>query len=71
MRETYFGRFSHAPQLGNQPGTQARALTGNRTCDLLVPRPVLNPLTHQPGLYHYIFKKCITFIGVTMVKNII
>ena len=37
---------SHAPLLGTWPATQACALTGNRTSDLLVCRPVLNPLSH-------------------------
>ena len=32
--------------LGTWPTTQACALTGNRTGDLLVHRPVLNPLSH-------------------------
>ena len=34
------------PQLGTWPATQACALTGNRTRDLLVLRLVLNPLNH-------------------------
>ena len=33
-------------QLGTQPTTQAHALTGNRTGDLLVRRLVLNSLNH-------------------------
>ena len=33
------------PQLGTWPNTQAYALTGNRTGDLSVCRPVLNPLS--------------------------
>ena len=36
------------PLLGTWPATQALALTGNRTRDPLVCRPVLNPLS-QPG----------------------
>ena len=32
-------------QLGTWPATQACALTGNRTCDLMVHRPVLIPLS--------------------------
>ena len=32
--------------LGTQPATQACAPTGNRTSDLLVCRPALNPLSH-------------------------
>ena len=34
------------PPLGTWPATQACALTGNQTSDLLVLRPVLNPLSH-------------------------
>ena len=34
------------PQLGTPPATQACSLTGNRTSNLLVHRPVLNPLSH-------------------------
>ena len=33
-------------QLGTWPATQACALTGNRTCDPLVHRPALSPLSH-------------------------
>ena len=34
------------PPLGTWPTTQACALTGNQTSDLLVYRPALNPLTY-------------------------
>ena len=34
------------PLLGTWPATQACALTGNRTGDRLVRRPVLHPLSH-------------------------
>ena len=34
------------PLLGTWPATEACALTGNRTSDPLVHRPVLNPLSH-------------------------
>ena len=34
------------PQLGTGPATQAYALTGNRTVNLLVCRLALNPLSH-------------------------
>ena len=37
--------YAH-PQPGYWPATQAFALTGNQTGDLLVHRPVLNPLSH-------------------------
>ena len=33
-------------RLGTWPATQACALTGNQTGDLLVRRPALNPLSH-------------------------
>ena len=36
---------SHAPPLGTWPATQACALTGNQTSNLLVCRPVLSPLS--------------------------
>ena len=41
------------PSLGTWPATQACALTGNRTGDLLVHRPALNPLsdTSQGSLF--------------------
>ena len=41
------GFLSRAPYwaLGTWLATQASALTGNRTCDLLVYRPALNPLS--------------------------
>ena len=34
------------PLLGAGPATQACALTGNGTCDLLVRRPVLSPVSY-------------------------
>ena len=34
------------PELGAWPATQAHALTGNRTSNLLVRRPAINPLSH-------------------------
>ena len=40
------GCFSRAPYWGTWPVTQACALTGNQTSDLLVHRPMLNPLSH-------------------------
>ena len=43
MWERYINRLPLAqPQLGTWPATQACALTGNRTGDLLV----INPLSH-------------------------
>ena len=44
-------------QLGNQPSTQACALMGNRTCDLLVHRPALNPLSHISQGWKIIIKE--------------
>ena len=35
------------PLLGTWPATQACALTGNRTCNPLVLRPALSPLSHS------------------------
>ena len=61
------------PQLGTWPATQACALTGNWTGDLLVLRPVLNPLSYTSQgskyplfififWYAVIFKKAIKLI---------
>ena len=43
------------PQLGTGPATQAYTLTWNRTSDLLVHSPVLNPLnyTSQGGKFFF------------------
>ena len=42
------------PQLWTWPATQACALTWNRTCDLLVCRTMLNPLSHiSQDTYQY------------------
>ena len=40
------------PLLGTWPATQACALTGNRTGDLLVHRPALIPLSHASQGWH-------------------
>ena len=40
------GCLSCGPLLGAWPATQACALTGNQTCNPLVCRLVLNPLSH-------------------------
>ena len=51
------------PLLGAWPETRACALTGNRTCDRLIRRPVLNPLSHpSQGRYWNIFNGCLLFI---------
>ena len=45
--------LAHLP-LGTWPATQACALTGNRTSDLLVCRPALNPLSHtSQGSFYF------------------
>ena len=41
------GCLLHAFNGGTWPATEAFALTGNRTGDHLVCRPVLNPLSHS------------------------
>ena len=47
MCKRYMDRMPIArPQPGTWPSTQASALTGNRTSNLLVPRLALNPLSH-------------------------
>ena len=47
MCNRYIDRFSlTCPHLGTWPATQACALTGNWTGDLLVHRPALHPLSH-------------------------
>ena len=43
------------PQLGTWPATQACALTRNWTCDILVCRPVLSPLSHTGQSFHFVF----------------
>ena len=40
------GCLSRAPYWGTWPATQACALTGNQTSDLLIRKPALNPLSH-------------------------
>ena len=45
------------PPLGTWPATQACALTGNQTSDLLVHRPELNPQSHtSQGQLFYVSK---------------
>ena len=43
------------PPLGTWPSTQVCALTGNLTCNLLVHRLVLNPLSHTSQGYFFSF----------------
>ena len=44
------------PLLGTWPATQAHALTGNRTSDPLVHRPMLNPLSHTSQDCHQSYR---------------
>ena len=57
MCERYIDRSvaSHTSPTGTWPATQAWALTGNRTGDLLVHRPALNPLSHTSRGQKFIF----------------
>ena len=50
------------PQPGTWPTTQACALTGNRTSDLSVCRPVLNPVSHTSQGSNYNFNTRLTWI---------
>ena len=58
------------PVLGTWPATQACALTGNPTCDPLVHRPALNPLSYTSQdlifqfsfLHFFIFSFDFTFL---------
>ena len=46
VQELSIGCLLHVPIWGSGQKTQALALTGNRTGDLSVCRPVLSPLSH-------------------------
>ena len=47
MRERYINLLPLiCPQLGTWPTTQAPALTGKGTCDVLIDRLALNALSH-------------------------
>ena len=54
------------PLLGTWPATQACALTGNRTGDPLVRRPVLNPLSHTSQAR---FNFLIQFFNIFIFRN--
>ena len=55
------------PLLRTWPATQACALTGNRTSDPLVRRPVLNPLSHtSQGCNVYILKSLIDSLCLSL-----
>ena len=45
-RETSIGCLSHAPQTRDEPATQVRVLTGNRTDDLSSHRMTCNQMNH-------------------------
>ena len=49
-KETSIGCLSYVPQPGTEPATQARALTGNRTLDLLVADNAPDSGATQQGL---------------------
>ena len=53
------------PLLGTWPATQARALTGNQTCNALLPSLMLNPLSHtsQKHMFSYSSLHHMTFQG--------
>ena len=54
VRETSVA--SRTPPIGDPPATQACALTGNRTGDLLFHRPAPNPLSHvSQGMSFFLF----------------
>ena len=57
------GCLSHTPQLGTWPATQACALNRNRIGDLLVCRPVLNPLSHNSQGYSLIFREVFSHLS--------
>ena len=52
------------PMLGTWPTTQACALTGNPTVDLLVHRPALNPLSHTSQGWFYVFYAMVLSYGI-------
>ena len=58
--------------MGTWPTTQARALTGNRTCDLLVCRLALNPLscTSQCNMYKVFHGHVFLFFSLLLVVPI-
>ena len=55
------------PLLGTWPTTQTYALTGNLTCDVLVLRPMLNPLsyTSQGKVVLFYYRHCATLYSQT------
>ena len=68
----------HMSQLGTQPATQARAMTGNRTGNLLVCRPALNALSHTShgrifdllvGYFIYFWKICIKILQQKSIES--
>ena len=60
------------PLLGSWLTTQACALTGNRTGDPLVHRPVLNPLSHtSQGKYHSFPTEALVYVIGQLYKSVI
>ena len=63
------------PQTGTWPATQVRALTGNRTSNLLLCRPEVNPLSHMSQHVHVDFLKlrtqCVLVTGISFIQQII
>ena len=65
-RETSICDYLSCTPLGTWPETQACALTGNRTCDPLLHRPALNPLSHtSPGSVSLVFNISLVFVMLT------
>ena len=65
---------SHMPLMGTWPATWACALNGNRTCNPLVRRLALNPLSHTSQgnslpLRHQNYKCCSEFFRVAEFKD--
>ena len=61
---------SCTPPTGAWPATQACALTGNLTGDLLVCRPALNPLSHTSQGCLHMFRYLNTYHCVTVAHAI-
>ena len=58
------------PQLAMWPPIQAWALTGNQTCDLLVRRPTLSPLSHtSQGVICIFFSYSRTFFKLLLERG--
>ena len=55
---------------GTWPTTQACALAGNETCDCLVRRPALNPLSHNSEGHNLFSMKNVSVHIVTMLQHL-